>query len=101
MDNILVAGGTKNTANEGQSASLSEIWDDEYCWIGRVATTADFREPCIGRIFHWAGDGSQEEGLVESYRDETVRSDIVRVRHDVDEVVLHTACGGLLDNITA
>lgn len=97
---LLVAGGTKNTANEGQSASISSIWPDEYCWIGRVATTQDFREPCVGRIFHWAADGSQERGLVETYRDETVRADIVRVRHDVDEVEILTACGGLLDNIT-
>jgi len=100
IDNILVAGGTKNTANEGQTASLSPIWSGEYSWIGRIATMDDFREPCVGRIFHWTGDGSQENGLVESYRDESVRSDIIRVRHDVDEVELHTACNGLLDNIT-
>lgn len=97
---LLVAGGTKNTANEGQDASLSPIWSGEYCWIGRIATTDDFREPCVGRLFHWPGDGSQEEGLVETYRDETVRSDIVRCRHDVDEVDLHTTACGLLDNIT-
>ena len=101
LDNILVAGGTKNTANEGASASLAPIWDDEYAWIGRIATSDDFREPCVGRIFHWAEDGSEEDGLVESYRDETVRSDIIRVRHDVDEVELYTTCNGLLDNITA
>ena len=101
LDNILVAGGTTNTANEGASASLAPIWDDEYAWIGRIATSDDFREPCVGRIFHWAEDGSEEDGLVESYRDETVRSDIIRVRHDVDEVELYTTCNGLLDNITA
>ena len=101
LDNILVAGGTKNTANEGASASLAPIWDDEYAWIGRIATSDDFREPCVGRIFHWAEDGSEEDGLVESYRDETVRSDIIRVRHDVDEVELYTTCNGLRDNITA
>lgn len=97
---LLVAGGTKNTANEGATASISSIWSDEYCWIGRVATTQDFREPCVGRIFHWSADGSEERGLVETYRDETVRADIVRVRHDVDEVEILTACGGLLGNVT-
>ena len=97
---ILVAGGTKNTANEGQTASLASIWSGEYCWIGRVATSDDFREPCVGRMFHWSDDGSQENGLVETYRDETVRSDIVRVRHDVVEKNLHTESAGLLSNIT-
>ena len=100
IEHLLVAGGTKNTANEGSTASLSPIWSDEYCWIGRIATTSDFREPCAGRIFNWTGDGSAEDGLVETYRDEAVRADIVRVRHDVDEVELHTACNGIFDNVT-
>lgn len=100
IPNVLVAGGTKNTANEGATASISQIWSDEYCWIGRVATTQDVREPCVGRIFHWAADGSESRGLVETYREEQTRSNIIRVRHDVDEVEILTACGGLLSNIT-
>jgi len=100
IDNLIVAGGTKNTAEEGQTAVPAAIWSNEYAWIGRIATGDDFREPCVGRTFHWSGDGSMEDGLVETYRDETVRSDIVRVRHDVDEVELHTACNGLFENVT-
>lgn len=100
IENILVAGGTKNTANEGAAISLAPVWSDEYCWIGRIATTPDFREPCAGRIFHWSGDGSQETGLVETYRSEEKRSQVVRVRHEVDEVELHTACNGLIGNVT-
>jgi hypothetical protein len=101
IPNLLVAGGAKNTANEGATASISSIWSDEYCWIGRIAETQDFREPCVGRLFHWAQDGSELRGRVEEYRDETVRSNIIRVRHQVDEVELHTACNQLLSNITA
>ncbi len=97
---ILVAGGSQNTANEGAAAAISQIWSDEYCWIGRVATTQDVREPCAGRIFHWAADGSEQRGLVETYREEQSRSLIVRVRHDVDEVEIQTASGGLLGNVT-
>lgn len=100
VERLIIAGGVKNTANEGKAASLSPIWDDEYCMVCRVATSNDFREPCIGRTFHWAGDGSQMDGRVESYREEQTRSDIVRVRHDVDEVNLYTEAGHLLSNIT-
>jgi hypothetical protein len=64
--------------------------------VCRVATGNDFREPCIGRTFHWAGDGSSIDGAIESYRDEVVRSNIIRVRHDVDEVVLYAQAGHLL-----
>lgn len=100
IPNVMIAGGAKNTANEGATLSISSIWSDEYCWIGRVAESADFREPCVGRLFHWGADGSQERGLVETYREEQSRSEIVRVRHDVDEVELLTACNQLLGNVT-
>lgn len=100
LPNIIVAGTSKNSAKEGQSASPAQIWSDEYAMVCRVAESADFREPCIGRTFHWSADGSSVGGTVESYRDEAVRSDIIRVRHDVDEVVLYPQAGHLLSNIT-
>lgn len=97
---LIVAGGTQNTANEGQDASLSPAWSNEYAMVCKVAETSDPREPCIGRTFHWGEDGSEVGGHVESYRDETVRSDIIRVRHQVDELVLYPEVGHLIDNIT-
>ena len=100
LDYIIVAGGSKNTAKEGQTAAVGQLWSDEYAMVCRVATGSDFREPCIGRTFHWAQDGSSIGGTFETYRDETKRSDIVRVRHDVDEIVLYTAAGHLLSNVT-
>lgn len=100
LDMVIVAGSSKNGAAEGQAASISSIWSDEYAMVARVATSVDFKEPCIGRTFHWSQDGSQIGGAVETYRDEAVRGDVVRVRHDVDEVVLYSAAGALLSNIT-
>ena len=100
LDYVIVAGSSKNSAIEGQSASVAQIWSDEYAMVCRVATTGDFREPCIGRTFHWGEDGSSIGGTIESYRDETVRGDVIRVRHDVDEVVLYPQAGHLLSNIT-
>ena len=100
IDNLLVAGGTKATSNEGATLALAPIWSNEYAWIGRIATSNDFKEPCVGRIFHWNGDGSVEGGRVETYRDESIRADVVRVRHDVAEVDLHTTCNGIFDNVT-
>jgi hypothetical protein len=97
---IIIAGGTKNTAKEGQAASTASIWDDEYAMVARVATSEDPREPCIGRVFHWAEDGSSIGGTVESYRDEQVRGDVVRVRHDVDELIIYPGAGHLLSNVT-
>ena len=100
LEMIIVAGGVKDTAIEGQAASLASIWSDEYAMVCKVATTDDPREPCIGRTFHWSEDGSEFAGTIESYRDDRVRSDIVRARHDIDEVVLYVEAGHLLSNAT-
>ena len=97
---IYVGGGSKNNANEGLAASPVQIWSDEYAMVCKTADSQDFREPCIGRVFHWSEDGSSVNGTVETYRDEAVRSDIIRVRHDVDEKIIYKELGHLLSNIT-
>ena len=100
LDHVIVAGSSRNSATEGQAATPAQIWSDEYAMVCKVATSADMREPCIGRCFHWSEDGSSIGGTVETYRDETVRGNVVRVRHDVDEVVLYPQAGHLLSNVT-
>jgi hypothetical protein len=101
LDYVIVAGTSRNSALEGQAAAPVPIWDDEYAMVCKIATSADMREPCIGRTFHWSEDGSSVGGTVESYRDESVRGDVIRVRHDVDEIVLYPQAGHLLTNITS
>jgi len=100
LDMVLVAGAAKNTANEGQVAVIASVWSDTLAMICRIGNTSDFKEPCIGRTFHWNGDGSDIDGRVETYRDETIRGDVVRVRHQVEEKILYKECGHLLNTIT-
>lgn len=100
LDYVIVAGTSRNSAKEGQAATPVQIWSGEYAMVCKVATGSDMREPCIGRTFHWSDDGSSIGGSVESYRDETVRGDVIRVRHDVDEFVLYPQAGHLLSNVT-
>jgi hypothetical protein len=100
LDFVIVAGNTRNTATEGQDATPGQIWSSEYAMVARIATSNDMREPCVGRTFHWSQDGSSIGGTVESYRDETVRGDVIRVRHDVDEFVLYPQAAHLLFNVT-
>lgn len=100
LEHIIVAGASRNSATEGQTAVPAQIWSDEYAMVCKIATGSDMREPCIGRTFHWSDDGSQIGGAVETYRDETVRGDVVRVRHQTAEVVLYPQAGHLLSNVT-
>jgi hypothetical protein len=96
LDYIIVAGGSQNTAIEGQAATPAQIWGNGFAMVCRVAVGSDFREPCIGRTFHWSEDGSGVDGAFETYRDEVVRANVVRVRQDLDEVVLYPQAGHLL-----
>lgn len=100
LDHVIVAGASKNSANEGQSGTPAQIWSGEYASVARIATTGDMREPCVGRTFHWSGDGSSIGGTVEEYYWERSRSRIIRVRHETDEVIMYPQAAHLLSNIT-
>lgn len=93
IPNVLVAGAPK----AGSSTTVQSVWNDDYCWVGRIAETEDHEEPCIGRAFYFT-DENAEDGLpiVESYYDPSTRSDIVRVRHDEDLKMFGAQFGHLL-----
>lgn len=107
LEYILVAGGIKNAAKEGQDVSISRIWSDEYAMVARVAVTDDPQEPCVGRTFLWSEDGPGAPGsdeelavLVEEYREENVRGSVIRARNDRDIVVMYKEAAHLLSNVT-
>lgn len=98
---VIVAGGTKNTAIEPQTAVIAPIWSDEYAMVATLPSRPnDIRMPCTARTLHWGEDGSQIGTAFETYRDEPVRSDIVRARMDTDELVMYTESAHLLSNVT-
>lgn len=99
---VLVGDAIYDSAKKGQSMSLSDIWDDEYVLLARVAPegSLDLRDPILGRTFLWTED-SPDILTTEQYREEQTRSDIFRVRHNVDEAFVFTGAGYLLGNITA
>ncbi len=101
VDRLLVGGAIEDTAKKGQDASLSDVWNDEYCGLFRISSGGpDLREPALGRSFLWTGD-SPSNLVVETYREEQTRSNIYRVRHNVDEAFQFTGAGYLMSNITA
>lgn len=100
LDYVLVGDAAKNTAKKGQAATIGKVWSDEFAMVCRICTSGDIREPGLGRTFYFTGDDADVDGRVESYRDEVVRSWVMRFRHDVQEKLLYTACGHLLENVT-
>ena len=99
VDMVIVAGGARNSANEGQSRSVASIWSDSYALLARVATTDMMEEPCVARTIHWGEDGSTVGGTIETYYDNRTRGDVVRVRHEVDEKMIYTELGQLITGI--
>ena len=101
LDHVLIAGGSRNTAKKGQTASVAQIWDKTKCMVATVATGQDLREPCIGRTFHWSEDGSSIGGTVESYRAEDLRSEIIRCRHETQEKLIYPEAAEIITGCLA
>lgn len=100
LPNIYVASSTANSAHEGQTASLGSLWSDDAAYVGYIASDTDIRRPTFGRIFHYGEDGSTIGGTVESYRNEIIRGDVIRVRQQMGEKVLYGGNGGLMYKLT-
>jgi hypothetical protein len=100
VDRILVGGAMKDSAKQGQSFSLADIWDDEYVLLAKVSGGGrDLRDPCLGRTFLWTADSPQNI-VTEQYREDQTRSDIYRVRQYTHETFVFTGAGYLMSNIT-
>ena len=79
----------------------SDIWDDEYAMLFLRSTDMTLKSAVqCGRTFRWTED-SPEAYTIEDYAEKATRSQIIRCRHNVDEVILNAAAGYLLSNITA
>lgn len=83
----------KNSAKKGAAFSSTPIWGNTYVWVGLVSSGNPMAGGA-GRTVTWNADG----GLFtsEMYRDEVRRSDVVRVRQNVDEKVVDATSGELI-----
>jgi hypothetical protein len=101
IENILIAESIINTAKKGKDAVLSELWpDDTVALIKTSSGGRDLREPSFGRIFMWTADSPRVIN-VESYREESNRSTVIRVRNYLQPNVVFKGALYLMGNITA
>jgi hypothetical protein len=99
---VLIGGALYDNADQGQARSLTDIWNDEYAALVKISSGDDLREPGVGRTFIWDAE-SAEEPIVETYREDQIRSDVYRVRHTVDERLIQSVDedGTVVSNIAA
>jgi hypothetical protein len=99
VDQLLVAGGVYNSAGNNLDAVISKIWSSSYAMLGVVSTGGqDLKEPSLGRTFMWTEDSPQPV-VVESYREDQTRSNVIRARQNTDECITMAAAGYLLKGV--
>lgn len=93
---IKIGSAVRNTANKGKAFSGADVWSDDYALLAVVADEGqNLAQPSIGRTFLWVTQ-TPDNAMVEQYREDSINSDIFRVRQFVDENVIDENFGHLL-----
>lgn len=93
---VIVAGSVKNSANEGQAASIASMWPRTTALLfkgGSGGRISNLVQPRLGATFHWGEDGSQIGAAMEEYEDPKRRGKIIRHRMDEVEKLIYAGLG--------
>lgn len=94
VDRILIGNSVKNTAKEGATASMAFVWGKNVL-IAYVPPAAGVMVPSAGYTFIW------EDMRIERYREEKIRSDVVRGLFSFDQVAVGTDLGYFISSAVA
>lgn len=100
---VVIAGEYQNAAEEGLTASISAIWGDDVIFAHTNAAQ-DLESPNAFRTMVWTEDSGAEDDIdvvVESRREEAIRSDVHRVRHHIDTKTTGSMLVRKLTNVLA
>jgi hypothetical protein len=94
IDTLYIGKAPKNGNQKGQTFSGSFIWSDTSIWVGQVQG-GEYQAGGCGRTIQWDRDTT---GLFtpETYRDDSRRSNILRVRQHTAEKVIDETAGILI-----
>lgn len=103
---VVVANSMVDTAKKNQAVNLGDIWTDTQALLARVADPgSDVSIPSVARTMLWnetPSTSGKPEIIVEDYYEEQTRSQIIRVRHDIDVRLLksYDEDGNVLSDIS-
>lgn len=93
LKDVFIGSAIYDSATEGQTASLADIWG-KHCWLFYKTERPTLMQATFGYTFF---DVPRE---VDTYREESTRSDIVRQRYSYDMNLMDTAlCYAIRDAI--
>ena len=90
VSQIIVCPTRYNAAAKGQTASRTKIWETDTYYVAQIAG-GEFSNGGIGRTLAYSPDGGAF--TAETYRDEPIKSDILRVYMSTDEVIINANAG--------
>lgn len=84
---VLVGSCVYDSTEEGVAETNTQIWTAGVCYLAVLANEgASLKTPSAARTILWTGSAPVLP-VVESYRSDEVRGEVVRVRDDTDEVL--------------
>ena len=99
VEELIVAGSVTNTGNIAEPAQLETMWPAATGLLLVKGSGMDTRRPQFMRTFHWGADGSTIGGAFEEYRDETIRSTVIRCRMETSEEIVYPEAAELLTGL--
>lgn len=96
LEKLVVGGAVSDTAKEGQDFVGADIWSEGFAMVAKIANDGDaITEPGVGRTFLWTAD-SAELPVMEQYREEQSRGDVLRGRMNKVGKIIDVNFGHLL-----
>jgi hypothetical protein len=92
---VLIGRANYDAAKEGLAFSSANVWSTDYIWVGSVTdASSGYFGGGTGFTLNWQEYGSPTG--VFTYRDEAIKSDIVRASHYVSEKVVNSNAAQLI-----
>ena len=93
---VIIASAGYDASNRAKDVpSLSPIWPTSHIWLGAIAG-GEFNAGGAGRTLSWTGAVKTGLFQTETWRDEDLRSDMVRVRSYSDQKIIDETAGQLI-----
>jgi hypothetical protein len=102
IDRMLIAGAKENTAAEGQPLSVGHLWGkDVFLTVTNEGQNLEL--PNVARTMLWTAPGESGGGeagsYIETYRDDSIKSDVHRSLHHTDEKITGADFGYILTGV--
>lgn len=93
VDEVLLGGGIQDTAQEGATASISDIWGD-MLWVGYVAPSAAIEEPSAGYTFMW------KDKVISRYVEDQEKQTVIEGEWYYAESITASDAGAIFSDVT-